>query len=41
MAAVNLGFSTLSGTNPQIWTPKMHDEDPRYFYRGVPPGQFE
>ena len=36
LAAVILGFSTLSGTNPQIKTPKRYDEHPRHFYRGVP-----
>ena len=36
LAADILGFSTLSGTNPQIQTPKRYDEHPRHFYRGVP-----
>ena len=35
LAAVILGFSTLSGTNPQILTAKRYDERPRHFYRGV------
>ena len=37
LAADILGFSNLSGTNPQIQTPKRYDEHPRHFYRGVPP----
>ena len=39
LAAVPLGFSTLSGTNPQIETAKMYDKHkhPRHFYMGVPP----
>ena len=35
LAAVILGFSSLSGTTPQIWTPKRYDEHPRHFYREV------
>ena len=37
LAAVILGISTLSGTNPEILTPKRYGEHPRHFYRGVPP----
>ena len=36
LATVILGFSTLSGSNPQIQTPKRYDEHPRYFNRKVP-----
>ena len=35
LAAVILGFSSLSGTTPQIYTPKRYDEHPRHFYREV------
>ena len=35
---VILYYSTLSGTNWQILTPKRYGEYPRHFYRGVPPG---
>ena len=35
LAAVILGFSSLSGTSPQIETPKRYDEHPHHFYRGV------
>ena len=31
LAAVILGFSSLSGTTPQIYTPKRYDEHPRHF----------
>ena len=37
LAAVILGFSTLSGTNPQIKTPNRYDEHPHHFSRGVNP----
>ena len=38
LPAVILYYSTLSGTNRQILTPKRYDEHPRHFYRGIPPG---
>ena len=38
LLAVILYYSTLSGTNRQILTPKRYDEHHRHFYRGVPPG---
>ena len=41
LAAVILGFSTLSGNSPQIKTLKRYDEHPHHFSRGVnplPPG---
>ena len=37
LAAVILGFSTLSGTNPQINTPYRYDEHFHHFSRGVNP----
>ena len=37
LPAVILYYSTLSGTNRQILTPKRYDEHPSHFYRGVPP----
>ena len=33
---VILYYSTLSGTNRQILTPKSYGEHPRHFYRGAP-----
>ena len=33
---VILHYSTLSGTNGQILTPKRYDKHPCHFYRGVP-----
>ena len=38
LPSVILYYSTLSGTNRQIFTPKRYDEHPCLFYRGVPPG---
>ena len=40
LPVVTLYYSTLSGTNRQILTPKRYDKHPRHFYRGVfpPPG---
>ena len=34
---VILYYSTLSGTNLQILTPKRYDKHPHHFYKGVPP----
>ena len=33
-----LDFSTLSGTNLQMLTPKRYVKHPGFFYMGVPPG---
>ena len=39
LLAAILYYSTLSGPNQQILTPKRYDEHPRPFYRGpCPPG---
>ena len=38
LPGVILYYSTLSDTNQQILTPKKYEEQPRNFYRGVPPG---
>jgi len=35
---VILDFGTLSGTKPQILTPKRYDNRPCHFYIGVLPG---
>ena len=35
LPAVILYYSTLSGTNRQILTPKRYDEHPRHFYTRV------
>ena len=41
LAAVILGFTTLSGTNPQIQTPNRYYEHPHPFYGGgTPPGKY-
>ena len=34
---VVLDFNTLSGTNPQLLTPKRYDDHPCHFYIEVPP----
>ena len=39
LLAVFLYYSTLSGTNRQILTPKRYNEHPHHFYRGVLPPQ--
>ena len=38
LSEVILYYSTLSGTNWQILSPKRYDEHPPHFYRGVPRG---
>ena len=38
LPVVILYYSTLSGTNQQILTPKRYNQHPPHIYRGVPPG---